>query len=90
VLLQIGGTSSKVKSFIDEKLNAGLEAVASETDPAKRLAVMRDLQGYIIDQAYVIPVFEEPQVFAGANRLKGIGFEAVGRPSFYDAWLDKR
>jgi peptide/nickel transport system substrate-binding protein len=90
VLLQKGGTSGKVKSFIDEKLNAALETVASETDPAKRLATMRDLQGYIIDQAYVIPVFEEPQVFAGAARLKGIGFEAVGRPSFYDAWLDKR
>jgi peptide/nickel transport system substrate-binding protein len=89
VLLQAGGTSSKVKSFTDEKLNAGLEAVASETDPAKRLATIGELQGYIIDQAYVIPVFEEPQMFAGASRLKGVSFEAVGRPSFYDAWLDK-
>ncbi|HFF6944047.1 TPA: hypothetical protein ACGEC9_004494, partial [Klebsiella pneumoniae] len=46
-------------------------------------------QRYLIDNAYVIPIFEEPQVFAGAPWVKGVSFEAVGRPSFYGAWLDK-
>jgi peptide/nickel transport system permease protein len=36
----------------------------------------------------VIPIFEEPQVFAGAPWVKGVNFEAVGRPSFYGAWLE--
>ncbi len=31
----------------------------------------------------MIPIFEEPQVFAGAPWVKGVSFEAVGRPSFY-------
>jgi peptide/nickel transport system substrate-binding protein len=90
VLLQMGGVSKKVKTFVDERLNTDLEAIASATDPAKRLAIMRDVQGHIVDQAYTIPVFEEPQVYAAAPRLKGLAFEAVGRPSFYDTWLDKR
>jgi len=88
-LLQKGGSSSKVESFTDPKLNTLLEAVASETDPAKRLENAGIAQNYLIDQAYVIPVFEEPQVFAGAPYTKGIAFEAVGRPSFYSTWLDK-
>ena len=88
-LLQKGGLSTKVKSFLDDKLNQLLEAVASETDSAKRLADVRAAEEYILDQAYDIPVFEEPQVYAGAPYAKGIGFEAVGRPSFYNAWLDK-
>lgn len=47
------------------------------------------MQNYLLDQAYVIPIFEEPQVFAGAPYFKGVSFEAVGRPSFYGAWLEK-
>jgi len=87
VLLQKGGVSTKVKSFEDIKLNGLLDAIAAETDPAKRLALTGDVQNYLIDQAYVIPVFEEPQAFAGAPSVKGVGFEAVGRPSFYGTWV---
>jgi peptide/nickel transport system substrate-binding protein len=88
-LLQKGGQSAKVQSFVDPNLNALLEAVASETDTSRRLENAGIAQNYLIDQAYVVPIFEEPQVFAGAPYAKGIAFEAVGRPSFYSTWLDK-
>ncbi|PIF14810.1 TIGR04028 family ABC transporter substrate-binding protein [Candidatus Pantoea floridensis] len=88
-LLQKGGSSDKVQNFRDDKLNTLLLNISSEVDPAKRLAVTGDAQRYLLEQAYVIPIFEEPQVFAGAPWLKGIDFEAVGRPSFYGAWLEK-
>ena len=89
VLLQKGGVSDKVKSFEDAKLNGLLDAIAVEVDPAKRLALVGDAQNYVIDQAYVIPIFEEPQAFAGAPWVKGVSYEAVGRPSFYATWLAK-
>ncbi len=85
-LLQKGGLNPKA-TFSDEKLNGILETVASETDRDKRLAAAKAAQEYLLDQAYVIPFFEEPQVFAGAPYVKGVAFEAVGRPSFYSAWL---
>ncbi|PLR37514.1 TIGR04028 family ABC transporter substrate-binding protein [Chimaeribacter coloradensis] len=88
-LLQKGGSSDKVKSFRDDKLNALLESISAEVDPQKRLQLAGDAQRYLLDNAYVIPIFEEPQVFAGAPWLKGLAFEAVGRPSFYGAWLEK-
>jgi peptide/nickel transport system substrate-binding protein len=87
-LLQKGGLSTKT-NFIDPALNAILEAIAAETDPAKRLALAGDSQNYLIDHAYDIPIFEEPQVFAGAPYVKDIAFEAVGRPAFYATWLAK-
>ncbi|MEI7064509.1 TIGR04028 family ABC transporter substrate-binding protein [Dickeya chrysanthemi] len=89
VLLQKGGASDKVKTFEDAQLNTLLDGIASATDRSKRLALVGEVQNYLIDQAYVIPIFEEPQVFAGRAATKGIGFEAVGRPSFYNTWLDK-
>ena len=89
-LLQQGGLSSKATSFIDPALNEKLEAIAAETNRARRLALAGEAQAYILDQAYDIPIFEEPQVFAGAPYVHDVSFEAVGRPSFYAAWLDKR
>lgn len=86
-LLQKGGSSDKVQGFVDEKLNALLEALAAETDRTKRLAIAGDIQHYVLDQAYTIPFFEEPQAFATAPYVNGLQFEAVGRPSFYNTWL---
>ncbi|MGP8938451.1 TIGR04028 family ABC transporter substrate-binding protein [Enterobacter soli] len=88
-LLQKGGSSDKVKSFRDDKLNELLVNISAEVDPQKRLQLTGDAQRYLLDNAYVIPIFEEPQVFAGAPWLKGVNFEAVGRPSFYGAWIEK-
>lgn len=89
LLLQKGGVSQKVQRFEDRKLNGLLEAIAAETDAAKRLALAGEVQNYLIDQAYVIPVFEEPQAFAGAPWVREVGFEAVGCPSFYSTWIAK-
>lgn len=87
VLRQKGGLSDKVQSFADDKLNGLLDALASEPDRAKRLAIAGEIQDYVVDQAYAIPIFEEPQAYAGAPYVQGIAFEAVGRPSFYSTWL---
>ena len=89
VLLQKGGASYKVKQFEDGHLNALLSGIASATSQDKRIALVNEVQQYLIDKAYVIPIFEEPQVYAGAPSTKGLSFEAVGRPSFYNTWLDK-
>jgi peptide/nickel transport system substrate-binding protein len=89
VLRQKGGQSAKVQSFVDDKLNRLMEAIAAETDQAKRLALSGEVQAYLLDQAYVIPIFEEPQAFAAAPYVQSLAFEAVGRPSFYGLWLAK-
>jgi peptide/nickel transport system substrate-binding protein len=71
----------------DAELDKLLEDVASEPDTDKRNENVAEAQEYLIDQAYVIPLFEEPQVYGAAPYVQGIKFEAVGRPSFYDVWL---
>jgi peptide/nickel transport system substrate-binding protein len=87
VLLQKGGNSDKVAAFVDPTLNMLLDNLASEPDRARRLAIAGEVQAYVIDQAYAIPIFEEPQAFAAAPYVNGVSFEAVGRPSFYGTWL---
>lgn len=71
----------------DGKLDALLEKIAAEPDAGKRNVAVATAQDYLVDQAYVIPLYEEPQVFGTADYVQDFGFEAVGRPSFYDTWL---
>jgi peptide/nickel transport system substrate-binding protein len=88
-LLQKGGLNASA-TWEDPDLNALLLAIASEPDNARRLELAADAQVHLLEQAYVIPIFEEPQVFAGAPYVNGVGFEAVARPSFYNTWLAPR
>lgn len=88
-LLQKGGLNAAA-TWEDPALNELLLAIASEPDSAKRLELTGEAQVYLLDQAYVIPIFEEPQVFAGAPYVNGISFDAVARPSFYNTWLAPR
>jgi len=88
-LLQKGGSSQNVQSFVDDDLNTLLEAIASEPDHDKRLAISGEIQARVLDQYYQIPIFEEPQAFAAAPYVHGLEFEAVGRPSFYNVWLSR-
>ena len=85
-LLQKGGLNANA-TWEDPKLNALLLSIASEPDSAKRLDLTGEVQTYILDQAYVIPIFEEPQVFAAAPYVHDVSFDAVARPSFYNTWL---
>ena len=65
-----------------------LQPPAGSTPPSgPTVTLVGEVQAYVIDQAYTIPIFEEPQAFAASPRLKDFSFEAVGRPSFYAAWL---
>jgi peptide/nickel transport system substrate-binding protein len=87
-LLQKGGLDAAA-TFFDADMNNLLDSMASETDAKKRLSLASDSQKYLLDHAYVIPIFEEPQVYAGAPYVHDMGFEAVGRPSFYSTWMAK-
>jgi len=71
-------------------LNRLFEDVASEPVAQKRLAILGQAIEHLIDEAYVIPIYEEPQVYGGAPHIKGIGFEAVGRPFFYNTYIDQK
>lgn len=88
VLLQKGGQSQHVQHFTDPECNQLLLVVASETDPLRRLRHVADIQSLILKNSYSIPIFEEPQVYAGSTHVHDMHFEAVGRPVFYRAWLD--
>ena len=42
----------------------------------------------LTEQAYILPLFEEPVVYGVQPYIQGFQPEAIGRPSFYGAWID--
>ncbi|SEG88272.1 peptide/nickel transport system substrate-binding protein [Nonomuraea solani] len=70
----------------DEKLDRLLEEESAEPDVTKRNAKVAEIQRYVVEQGYAIPLFEEPQVYGAAPHVHGVAFEAVARPWFYSVW----
>ncbi|PFG20164.1 TIGR04028 family ABC transporter substrate-binding protein [Serinibacter salmoneus] len=72
----------------DAELDALLDAVASTADEEERLAATEEAQRYLVEQAYVVPLFEEPQVYGAQPYVQGFGWDSIARPVFYDTWLE--
>lgn len=75
------------QSVGDPELDALLLAIASEATTPERQAASEAAQRYLTDKAYILPIFEEPQVFGLTAKVHGFATESVGRPSFYATWL---
>lgn len=73
---------------IDQHLEDLLTTVISAPTDAERKQATEDVQDYITEQSYSLPLFEEPVVYAVAPYLKGFSPEAVARPWFYEAYID--
>ena len=91
VLLQKGGVSEKVKSFVDDEAERAARSLASEPDPRQ---AARDRRATCRATSSTRPTRSRSSRSRRPSRprpgVKGLGFEAVGRPSFYDTWLAKR
>ncbi|TGO04276.1 TIGR04028 family ABC transporter substrate-binding protein [Serinibacter arcticus] len=84
---QYASTNRDANLSDDAELDRLLGLVASTADPAARLQASADAQQYLVDQAYVIPLFEEPQVYGAQDYVQGFGWDTVARPVFYNTWL---
>ncbi|MFV9423813.1 TIGR04028 family ABC transporter substrate-binding protein [Microbacterium sp. S1037] len=73
----------------DPQLDTLLAAIASTPTVEGRTAASAAAQQYLAEQAYILPIFEEPQVFGLRADVKGFHTESVGRPSFAEVWLDR-
>jgi ABC-type transport system substrate-binding protein len=74
----------------DAELNKMLTAQRRELDPAKRLAIIQDVQRYLADKAYYVYLPTWPQHITHAPRVKGMkshdGFSLGQRLMF--TWLE--
>ena len=63
----------------DAELDRAARGRVLEPDPEKRDEASAAVQDYLTEQAYVIPLFEEPQVYGAAPYVHGFD-DRGGRP----------
>lgn len=75
---------------VDAKLDALLDTLARAHNEKEYDAAVADVQRYLVEQGYVIPLENNLLTFgADPKTTHGIEFDAYGRPFFYDAWVTK-
>lgn len=87
VFLNGTGREDAADDSIDPEVDELLDALAAEPSTGKRQKAAEKVQDYLVKNAYVLPFFEEPQVFGFRRRVHGFTTEPVGRPDFYSTWL---
>jgi peptide/nickel transport system substrate-binding protein len=81
-----GGDAFGLKSS-DKKLNSLLLAPLSAPTPADEIKALGAVQDYLLDKAYVIPIFNDTQVYVAGPKLHDFGLTDGGLPEYHNAWL---
>ncbi len=73
----------------DAALEEYFTQISSEPDPARRTQLAGEVQDYLTEHALVLPLFEEPQVYAVDPSVEGFAPESVARPWFYQVRINR-
>ncbi len=68
---------------LDELLRASLVA----TDDAARASELEQVQRYLVEKAYVLPLFDDSQVYVARDRVHGFFLTDGALPSFQATWV---
>jgi peptide/nickel transport system substrate-binding protein len=83
----IEGTGFNRTMLPDPELDSMLDAAQSELDHEARMQMYSDIQKYIMDNAKMIPRWEERVFWVGQSDLHGLHFQPLGGPWLNDVWF---
>ncbi|KAB1643646.1 ABC transporter substrate-binding protein [Gulosibacter chungangensis] len=74
----------------DETLNTYAADIAASSDVDSRAQLLDELQGYVLDQAYFIPITQIVQrIYVSTPDLHGVTYNGLALASYSTAWLDR-
>ncbi|MDR7159023.1 ABC transporter substrate-binding protein [Arthrobacter sp. BE255] len=72
----------------DQKLNALSTAIASASDRDSREKIAGELQQYVLEQGYFIPLNQLVQrLYLISPKVQGVSYNGLAYANFYTAWL---
>ncbi|MDR0863232.1 MAG: ABC transporter substrate-binding protein [Oscillospiraceae bacterium] len=71
----------------DPKVNAWIDQVASEFDPAKAEVIYKEIQQYFDENALTLPIYVFPYTVAAIEEVTDLNFDFLGYPVFYDTYI---
>ncbi|WP_345471900.1 ABC transporter substrate-binding protein [Glutamicibacter ectropisis] len=72
----------------DQKLNKLSDQIAQARNREERAKVADDLQKYVLDQAYFVPLVQLVQrLYLSSPKVRGIQYNGLAYANFYTAWV---
>jgi peptide/nickel transport system substrate-binding protein len=72
----------------DTTLNTLSQEIESASSTSQRAAVANEVQKYVLDEGYFIPVVQQVQrIYLIAPNVHGVAYNGVAYANFYTAWL---
>lgn len=90
VFKSFDGNPSNFSRSNDAEFDRRYEALKRTTDPKTRRALARDLEAYLLDQAYVLPLFWHNWTRGISAQVRGLGElpTTLLKLDLADIWLD--
>lgn len=64
-------------------------SIAGSSDPVARDAQLDELQGYVLDQAYFVPLTQIAQrLYLQSPRVQGVTYNGIAYANYYTAWIE--
>ncbi|WOF22354.1 ABC transporter substrate-binding protein [Microbacterium betulae] len=82
-----GGADTNPARFADDDLTGLFTALQTSSDETARAETSADIQQFVVEAGYGIPVYELAQVAATSTSLHDVSFDSSSRIFLYDAWL---
>ena len=79
--------ASNINNFRSDAWTSLASRVAAEGDPAKLKTLGLELDDFLLDESWFIPLASAPPKIAARATLRGVTFDANDTPTFRDAWL---
>jgi peptide/nickel transport system substrate-binding protein len=79
--------ASNINNFRSDAWTDLAGRVAATGDPAKLKALSAELNQFLLDESWYIPLSSAPPKLAARTSIRGIVFDANDTPTYYDAWL---
>lgn len=87
----VGGGGFNFVFIKSPELDRLIDAQASEVNEAKRLQILSTIQRQIMQQAYMLPVYNFDNISIQSNSVSDLEFNELGFfPILYNAWTSKR
>ncbi|WP_181781116.1 ABC transporter substrate-binding protein [Pseudonocardia pini] len=72
----------------DAKLTELATSIAGASDPALRDAQLDELQGYVLDQGYFVPITQIVQrLYLQSPRVHDVTYNGIAYANYYTAWI---
>jgi peptide/nickel transport system substrate-binding protein len=81
------GMVGSVLGYNNAKIDEWLGQVDGELDDAKRNDLLIKTQAEIIEQSYLVPIYNAAYTVLGSASVQDFGLHVLGLPNYWDIWL---